>query len=92
MVHHGPISPFTSAPPQRLIPAAATHPPLPGPGSARLPRDGVEGFPRSPQGAVGLGVGNRLEIQWEGHSWDSKKNILPSKAGELISVSSQESR
>lgn len=92
MVHHGPISPFTSPP-------AAADPCGGCPSPSSWPRlgaaaQGVErrGPPRSPRGAAGLGVGNGLEIQWEGHSWDPKKNVLPSKAGELISLSSRESR
>ncbi|XP_022346428.1 collagen alpha-1(I) chain-like [Enhydra lutris kenyoni] len=38
-----------------LIPVAAAHPPLPGPGSDRLPSEWSGGVPRNPRGAVGLG-------------------------------------
>lgn len=72
VVHYHPISPFTSLP--LPSPCSGGGRPSPSPGPA-LPR-----FPVCVEGsswAVGLGVGNRLEIQWEGYRLDSKKNFLP---------------
>lgn len=67
-----PLSLLSPSPAPALCPAA-THPPLLARALPRFPVCGPEGSSQ----AVGLGVGNRLEIQREGYSLDSKKNFLP---------------
>lgn len=72
-----PLSHFSPSPaptPRSGLPSPSRAQALPG-----FPGCGAEGS----SWAVGLGVGNRLEIQWEGYSLDSKKNFLPFQGGRV---------